>query len=69
MLSRGGTGAWPFWRCFPEHVGWTEILGAVVRGPAVCSALEKEMWQSPSSSPRYNIWGNETEWDFPLLSA
>lgn len=69
MLSRGGTSARPSRCCFPERVGWMETLGTVVRGPAAYSALEKGMWQPPSSSPRYNIWGNETEWDFPLLSA
>lgn len=69
MLSRGGTGARPSRRCFPERVGWMERLGTVMRGPAACSALEKGMWQPSSGSPRCNIWRNETEWDFALLSA
>lgn len=64
MLSRGGTSARPSQRCFPEHIGWTGVLSTVVRGAAACSALKQGMWQPPSSSPRYNIWGNEAEWDF-----
>ena len=70
MLSRGGTGARPSRRCFPECGGWMGTLGVVARGHAACSALEKGIWQPPPSSPGCNIWGgNETEWDFPLLSA
>lgn len=67
MLSRGGTSARPSQRCFPEHIGWTGVLRAVVQGAAACSALKQGMWQPPSSSPRYNIWGNEAEWDFPFF--